>query len=124
MTFFKICLAWLAFGAALFSPLSSALPSPRDCKAPEAGGKDAPIFSPPLAEAGTGTARLQFYSAPDFRCPMTGVFVVPKDQLIAYAQTDDGWSSVMYENPGTGSPVAGWVRSARLKETGTVGPKQ
>jgi hypothetical protein len=55
---------------------------------------------------------------------MRGVFVVPKDELIEYAQTKDGWSSVMYMNPTTGNDVLGWVRSGRLKETGTVGPNQ
>jgi hypothetical protein len=25
-------------------------------------------------------------------CPMNGVFVIAKDELIAYAQTKDGWS--------------------------------
>jgi hypothetical protein len=55
---------------------------------------------------------------------MSGVFVIPKDELVAYAETDDGWSSVMYVNPRTGNTVSGWVRSARLKQTGTVGPKQ
>jgi hypothetical protein len=52
---------------------------------------------------------------------MTGVFVIPKDELIAYAQSSDGWSSVMYSNPRNGGSVSGWVRSSRLKETGTVG---
>jgi hypothetical protein len=52
------------------------------------------------------------------------VFVIPRDELIAYAETGDGWSSVMYMNPKTGDSVSGWVRSARLKLTGTVGPKQ
>ena len=30
---------------------------------------------------------------------MAGVFVIPKDELITYAQSNDGWSSVMYSNP-------------------------
>jgi hypothetical protein len=29
----------------------------------------------------------------------------------------------MYLNPKTGDNVSGWVRSFRLKETGTMGPK-
>ncbi|MCP3473973.1 hypothetical protein NLM33_27025 [Bradyrhizobium sp. CCGUVB1N3] len=94
------------------------------CKEPEAGGKGAPMLSPPTANVVTGTGRLQFYSAPNPACAISGIFVIPKDELIAYAQTDDGWSSVMYTNPRTGNAVSGWVRSARLKETGTVGPKQ
>src|SRR5262249_4818086 len=95
-----------------------------NCKEPKAGTKDVPIFSPPLAPVVTGTGRLQFYSAPNLRCAMNGVFVIPKDQLVAYAQTDDGWSSLMYVNPRTGVDVSGWVRSERLKATGTMGPKQ
>jgi hypothetical protein len=30
----------------------------------------------------------------------------------------------MYVNPRTGADVSGWVKSARLRRTGTVGPKQ
>jgi len=95
-----------------------------DCKEPKTGTKEVPVLSPPLANLVTGTGRLQFYSAPNEHCAMVGVFVIPKDELIAYAQTDDGWSSVMYTNPRTGNNVSGWVRSARLRGTGTVGPKQ
>jgi hypothetical protein len=94
------------------------------CKEPKTGTSDVPILSPPLANVVIGAGRLQFYSAPDFHCPMDGVFVILKDELIAYAQTKDGWSSVMYMNPRTGDNVFGWVRSDRLKETGTVGPNQ
>jgi hypothetical protein len=67
---------------------------------------------------------LQFYSAPDQHCAIDGVFVIPKDELVAYAETNDGWSSVMYMNPKRGNVVSGWVRSARLKQTGTMGPRQ
>jgi len=88
------------------------------------GSSEVPIFSPPLADEVTGVGKLQFYSAPNIRCPMDGVFVIPRDELIAYAQTNDGWSSVVYVNPKTGTNVTGWVRSARLKETGAVGPNQ
>jgi hypothetical protein len=94
------------------------------CKEPETGTKNIPSFSPPLSEVVTGAGRLQFYSAPNPACIMEGVFVIPKDELIAYAQSNDGWSSVMYSNPRTGNTVSGWVKSARLKETGTVGPRQ
>lgn len=86
--------------------------------------KDAPIFSPPLAEAVIGKGRLQFYSAPDGRCQMEGVFVVPKDEVIAYAATADGWTNVMYVNPTTNRDVQGWVRSNRLKVKGTIAPQQ
>ena len=94
------------------------------CKEPETGTRDVPIFSPPLGNVVTGTGRLQFYSAPDFHCRMDGIFVIPRDELISYAETSDGWTSVMYVNPRTGKDVSGWVRSERLKQTGTMGPKQ
>lgn len=95
-----------------------------DCIEPEIGTNAAPMLSPPLGAVVIGTGRLQFYSAPRSSCVMTGVFVIPKDWLIEYAQTGDGWSSVMYNNPRTNSDVSGWVRTDRLKVTGTMGPKQ
>jgi len=95
-----------------------------NCKEPQTGTKDVPIFSPPLADVVIGAGRVQFYSAPDPRCRTDGVFVIPKDELVAYGETNDGWSSVMYTNPKTGSSVFGWVKSDRLKATGAVGPRQ
>ncbi len=94
------------------------------CTEPPAGSDRAPALSPPLSQVVTGTGRLPFHSAPDSTCPMKGIFIVPKDEVIAYAQTRDGWSSVIYLNPRTGSDVSGWVRSARLKTIGTMGPKR
>lgn len=101
--------------------LSLSTPAFADCKEPEAGTDKAPMFSPPLSGVVTGKGRLAFYSAPKRACVMPGVFVIPKDELIAYAQSSDGWTSVMYVNPKTGESVSGWVRSSRLKTTGTVG---
>jgi len=98
--------------------------TPSSCKEPREGTSRVPVLSPPLANVVTGAGRLQFYSAPNLHCPLSGVFVIPNDELVAYAETKDGWSSVMYFNPRTGNDVSGWVRSARLKATGTVGPKQ
>jgi hypothetical protein len=92
-----------------------------DCKEPEIGTKNIPSLSPPLSEVVIGSGCLQFYSAPNLNCMTASVFVIPKDELIAYAQSNDGWSSVMYSNPRTGNTVSGWVRSSRLKATGTVG---
>jgi len=111
--------ALLAFAALL----TLSAPAMADCKEPEIGTDSVPVFSPPLSEVVIGKGRLQFYSAPNPACAMSGVFVIPKDQLIAYAQSDDGWASVMYSNPKTGDTVMGWVKASRLKETGTVGPR-
>jgi hypothetical protein len=119
MTFAKsLLVAVLLLGVLAMPALAEA------CKEPKTGTKDAPMFSPPLAHVVTGSGRLQFYSAPNPGCAMNGVFVIPNDKLVAYAQTDDGWMSVMYVNPRTGADVSGWVRSERLKATGTMGPKQ
>jgi hypothetical protein len=123
MTFGKIRPTLVAC-VAIAIGLSGTAAFAADCKEPTTGTKDVPVFSPPLANVVTGAGRLQFYSAPKPGCAIDGVFVIPKDTLIAYAKTSDGWSSVMYTNPRTGNIVSGWVRSARLKQTGTVGPRQ
>ncbi|CAN5506031.1 hypothetical protein BH11PSE4_BH11PSE4_06640 [soil metagenome] len=104
----------------LIALVLSTAPALADCRAHATGS--VPMISPPLAEVVTGKGRLQFYSAPDPRCAIKGVFVIPRDALIAYAQTDDGWTSVMYLNPATGADVCGWVRASRLTVTGTMGP--
>lgn len=113
----------LLIGALLLC-LSAAPALAETCKEPKTGTNAVPIFSPPLAEIVIGPGRLQFYSAPNAACAMSGIFVIPRDKLVAYAQTDSGWTSVMYVNPRTGADVSGWVRSERLKVTGTMGPKQ
>jgi hypothetical protein len=92
-----------------------------DCKEPVIGTRNVPSFSPPLGEVVIGSGRLPFYAAPNPNCIMSGIFVIPGDELIAYAQSGDGWSSVMYSNPKSGDTVSGWVKSSRLKTTGTMG---
>jgi hypothetical protein len=100
-------------------------PAFADCREPETGTRNIPIFSPPLGAVVTGAGRLQFYSAPNVNCAMAGVFVIPKDELITYAQSNDGWSSVMYSNPRTGKDVSGkpgpWVtdRAAEVPSSAT-----
>jgi len=71
-----------------------------------------------------GKGRLQFYSAPDRGCTMPGVFVVPKDKLIAYVEYK-GYTAVMYTGGKNGEQPTGWVLSSRLRATGTgISPKQ
>jgi hypothetical protein len=122
----KIVLSGFACSVTLLVALNAAAHAAHaeDCKEPKEGSNEAPMLSPPLANVVTGEGRLQFYSAPNARCPTPGVFVIPGDRLIAYAVADNGWSSVTYSNPRTGNVASGWVRSERLKSTGTVGPKQ
>lgn len=93
--------------AALLNVFDTAARADPVCKEPEMGSKQAPMLSPPTANVVTGTGRLQFYSAPKRGCHMNGIFVIPRHQLIAYVQTGDGWSSVMFMNPRTGDSVSG-----------------
>lgn len=59
--------------------------------------------------------RLYFHSAPDERCRLKSVFVVPNDRLEVFA--DHGaYTEVIYWHPVTGAGTAGWVPSARLAE--------
>ena len=120
MNFNKSLLAGIVLAGLLSA---SALAQTPDCTEPKTGTNDVPIISPPVSNVVTGSGRLQFYSAPNAACAIDGVFVIPKDFLVAYARTDSGWTSVMYINPRTGADVSGWVRSERLKVTGTMGPK-
>lgn len=122
----KALLVCIVCSFTILGPLGTAVfaAPPTGCKEPQTGTSAVPMVSPPLAVVVTGAGRLKFHSAPNSRCAMSGVFVVPRDEMIVYAQTNDGWSSVMYTNPRTGSIVQGWVQSSRLKDTGTVGPRQ
>lgn len=67
-----------------------------------------------------GKGRLYFYSAPDEKCRMKGIFVIGGDELIAYSEYH-GWYGIMYMNNNTGDVYQGWVRPERLEYTGTMG---
>lgn len=120
MRILKRMLCAATIGAALTAP-AAAKDAP--CVEPKAGSDKAALLSPPRGNVVIGKGRLQFHSAPNVRCAMAGVFVVPGDALTSYAETDDGWTSVMYSG-GKGDDVQGWVRGSRLRETGTMGPAQ
>ena len=52
-----------------------------------------------------------------------GVFVVSKDELIAYVEYK-GYTAVMYTGGKNGEQPTGWVLSSRLQATGTgISPK-
>ena len=125
MTLGKVLLACSVYSATLLAVLgpSTLAEAAESCQAPKTGTSDVPIFSPPVNQVVKGKGKLQFYSAPNYHCTLKGVFALPKDKLLTNAQTSDGWSSVTYANPETGDNVSGWVRTSRLKEPGTVGPK-
>ncbi|KQV43167.1 hypothetical protein ASD07_22325 [Duganella sp. Root336D2] len=61
-----------------------------------------------------GEGRLQFHSAPDERCGIEGIFVVPGDRLEA-SRVNGRYTLVFYQHPKTPKVAAGWVHSARLK---------
>lgn len=64
-----------------------------------------------------GEGRLPFHSAPDARCAIPDVFIIPNDEVIAYVEYG-GFTYVMYLKKG-GGDASGWVRSERLRGTGT-----
>jgi hypothetical protein len=66
-----------------------------------------------------GVGRLYFHVAPDDRCRLKNVFVVPNDRLEVYAQYGE-FTEVIYWNPVSGAGTAGWVPSFRLVETAKV----
>ena len=67
----------------------------------------------------SGAERLYFHIAPDGRCRLKNVFVIPNDHLEVYAYHGE-FSEVIYWNPATGAGTAGWVLSSRLVETTRV----
>jgi len=70
----------------------------------------------------TGAGRLYFYSAPSSECRDEKTFVIPGDSLVLYSDYK-GWDNVGFFNAKTGNDVFGWVKPARLKYIGTLGPK-
>ncbi|MCE9639152.1 MAG: hypothetical protein K8S22_03200 [Betaproteobacteria bacterium] len=64
-----------------------------------------------------GTGRAYFHTAPDKRCQLNNVFVIPGDRLEAFTEYGE-FISVIYWNARTGAGTAGWVLAARLAETG------
>lgn len=62
-----------------------------------------------------GEGRLQFYAAPDKKCPIDHVFVIPGDSLIAYIEYKNFYR-VMYFSR-SHEQVTGWVEKKRLLET-------
>ena len=84
----------------------------------EAEQQQAPIENALSGRGVIGAGRLYFHTAPDKRCPLKNVFVIPGDRLEAYADYGE-FTSVIYWNTATGAGTAGWVLSERLAQTGT-----
>jgi len=80
------------------------------------------MVSPPRSAVVVGTGRLQIYSAPNPHCPISGTFIIPRNEVVVYAETNDGWSSVVYFGARNPDDFPGWVRSSRLELGGTMGP--
>ena len=80
-------------------------------------------FYPRRSYSVGGKGRLYFHSAPDTGCRFKDIFVIPGDSLVVYSSFNE-WYEVMYINPKTGEDFSGWVRSERLKFSGTLGPSE
>jgi hypothetical protein len=80
------------------------------------------FLNPPSSYKVIGERRAYFYSAPHENCRSKDIFVVTGDDLIAYTEYK-GWYSVSYANPKTGKDYDGWVKSERLKRTGSIRPE-
>lgn len=106
--------------------LGAAAHAASDCGAKDKEGFSAGV-SIPGHDAGReviGSGRLPFHSAPDAVCKLPGVFILPGEKVIAYAE-HKGFTSVMYINPRTKEDTMGWVETARLKRTGKgISPRQ
>jgi hypothetical protein len=98
--------------------------SPDNCDQISNQAKKSEVLLDPVASYKViGDGRLYFHSAPNERCIIKNVFVVPGDELIAYTEYK-GWVTVMYFNPKTGMNHEGWVQQTkRLKFIGTERPK-
>lgn len=76
-------------------------------------------LSPRLTYEVAGTGRLYFHVAPNEKCINKNIFVIPGDNLNAYAEFGE-WSQVMFVSK-TGEMIDGWVITKRLKFTGAFG---
>jgi hypothetical protein len=83
----------------------------------EAEQQQAPIENALSGRGVIGAGRLYFNTAPDKRCPLKNVFVIPGDRLEAFANYGE-FTSVIYWNAASGAGTAGWVLSERLAHTG------
>ena len=69
-----------------------------------------------------GRGRVYFYAAPSASCRMKNTFVIPNDEVQAYADVE-GYTEVTYWDA-KGYDVTGWIPNSRLVETGTgIGPR-
>ncbi|MGK3141386.1 hypothetical protein [Pantoea sp. C2G6] len=69
----------------------------------------------------SGKGRAYFYSAPNEKCKIKNLFIIPGDLVNASADYNDYTYIIYFKKDGDG--VEGWVKSNRLAPTGTgIGP--
>ncbi|WP_336220684.1 hypothetical protein [Citrobacter amalonaticus] len=69
----------------------------------------------------SGRGRAYFYSAPDEKCAIKNLFIIPGDLVNASADYNN-YTYIMYFTK-DGKDVEGWVKSNQLTPTGTgIGP--
>jgi hypothetical protein len=104
---------------ALSMALSPPPRQPPDCGTLDRRGNDEGVRIPGhlAIHKVIGEGRLPFHSGPDARCAIPDVFIIPNDEVIAYVEYG-GFTFVMYLKK-DGGDASGWVRSERLRGTGT-----
>ena len=71
----------------------------------------------------SGKGRAYFYSAPNEKCAIKNLFIIPGDLVNASADYNN-YTYVMFFTK-DGKDVEGWVKSNRLAPTGTgIGPSE
>lgn len=71
----------------------------------------------------SGAGRAYFYSAPNEKCKIRNLFIIPGDLVNALADYNN-YTYIMYFTK-DGKDVEGWVKSNRLTPTGTgIGPSE
>jgi hypothetical protein len=83
-----------------------------DCKSLDKVAKDSSWHRPYLGEV-IGKGRAQFYSAPNYKCPIKDKFIIKGNGVGIYS-TFGKWSQIIYP-AGTEEDSGVWILTSRLK---------
>ncbi len=107
----------IAFLLGLFTSLAAF--AQVDCAALNEAAERSGVVAP---DAGSerdivGKERVQFYSAPDQRCKISGLFVIPGDVLFPQIEYKGFTKAAFIPTRKTDKEVLAWVLSSRLKKS-------